>query len=461
MSDEELDQLFRESAEGYEPPFNPSAWADMDKKLDAYQAGKGRGTWYFSALLLLLFLGMLTIPTLYTRYNQQPVALQPSEQGKALVDQDQPEKSAALSTPVDGNLLLEPLQAKRSEMENVPPPAPIRQEKMSHFLPDFPKTSQKRLLSKQLIVRASVLVGKKRPKPSMQITRSSQEGKAQNEVFQVALPEQKQTQFEEGVASDNSQNIVTESNKPQPSSLLNVDSLSQNNQPVMAPVQTGNLDSLPEAEEPVAKGGQFLKYVQVGVAVAPDLTTVKFKEAGKVSPNAGLLVAVPLTKRLSLVTGAVWAKKIYAAPLDEYTMPSGTSGPAYDSYLDAVCHVIDIPVNLSYQVWQKGQNRLAVQAGLSSYIMLSEKYTYSYTATYGYGNPPKKYTKAWEVDNENRHWFQVQNLSVSYARTFPSGISLGVEPFVKIPLSGIGEGKVNLTSAGVFFSTSYTFHLKP
>jgi hypothetical protein len=32
---------------------------------------------------------------------------------------------------------------------------------------------------------------------------------------------------------------------------------------------------------------------------------------------------------------------------------------------------------------------------------------------------------------------------------------------VKLPLSGIGAGKVNLTSAGVFFSTSYSFHLKP
>lgn len=188
------------------------------------------------------------------------------------------------------------------------------------------------------------------------------------------------------------------------------------------------------------------------LVAAPDITTVRFKDPDAVSTNAGVLLSVPITRRLSLVTGAVWANKLYqATPADYKPSPDYWDGKRQPDVIAAACRVLDIPVNLQYQVLGWGRNMLSVQAGLSSYLMLNEEYTYTY---YYPGREPYRNTRAFS--NENRHWFGIQNLSVGYARQLSPAITIGAEPFVKIPLASIGEGRVKLTSAGVFFTAGFT-----
>ncbi|WP_205502168.1 hypothetical protein [Rufibacter psychrotolerans] len=216
---------------------------------------------------------------------------------------------------------------------------------------------------------------------------------------------------------------------------------------LLAPQDTTAKES---SQDKAEEGPGFLRSVQIAVAVAPDLTTVKFRQPEGLSANAGVLVGLPLTRRLSLVTGAVWANKKYSASPQEYSFAGG-----YTSYspIDATCAVLDLPLNLRYTVLESGKNAVAVQAGLSSYLMLREEYT----SGGGYG----AYGYRYQVKNQNQHWFKVQNVSLVYTRALSPLFSVGVEPFVKVPLSGIGAGKVRLTSAGVFFSAGYTLRLKP
>jgi hypothetical protein len=83
--------------------------------------------------------------------------------------------------------------------------------------------------------------------------------------------------------------------------------------------------------------------------------------------------------------------------------------------------------------------------------MLKEDYRYDYD---NYGQP---YSKHWVVSNQNKHLFSVLNFSIGYYYQIKPGISVGAEPFVKIPLQGIGAGKVNLTSIGALFAVGYSF----
>ncbi|AMM49923.1 hypothetical protein TH61_00275 [Rufibacter sp. DG15C] len=461
MSDEELDQLFRESAEGYDTPFNPAAWADMDQRLDAQQAGNGRGAWFYPLLGLLLFLCLLSVPTLFNQHPEGPTTIVSATE-TLKNNQVSHTSSPAKQTTAEKRKTqpIEPLSSKQPTIATAENHSQGMIEP-NRFSPDFQKTSQKRLGEKKLIPRLALVPNRNSRTNKTLGTKPVKETKtvAIKALATVNKPEAVFIKEEENAAGgkeEASASVVQE----QESLMLKKDSVSVKAPETLLPASDMVQDSLPEKKSLEGKEKHFLKHVQVGIALAPDFTTVKLKGADRISPNAGILVAVPLSKRFSLVTGAVWAKKIYSTAPEYYTAPAGTTF-AYKNDIEAVCRVIDIPVNLNYTFWQKGNNSLALQAGLSSYVMLNEKYTYQYTASYGSGNPPKTYTKTWEVDNENRHWFQVQNLSVSYARTFASGLSLGVEPFVKLPLSGIGAGKVNLTSAGVFFSTSYSFHLKP
>ncbi|MNR56356.1 hypothetical protein D3C85_1769110 [compost metagenome] len=54
-----------------------------------------------------------------------------------------------------------------------------------------------------------------------------------------------------------------------------------------------------------------------------------------------------------------------------------------------------------------------------------------------------------EVSNKNQHILGVANLSVSVERKLNSSMSIGLQPFVKLPLTGIGNYDVKLNSTGV------------
>ena len=57
-----------------------------------------------------------------------------------------------------------------------------------------------------------------------------------------------------------------------------------------------------------------------------------------------------------------------------------------------------------------------------------------------------------EAKNENKHYFSVLDLSAGYNLHLSKTVSLSAEPYLKIPLSGIGVGKVQLNSTGVLFT---------
>ena len=62
--------------------------------------------------------------------------------------------------------------------------------------------------------------------------------------------------------------------------------------------------------------------------------------------------------------------------------------------------------------------------------------------------------------NENSHIFSVLNLSGGYQHHLSDRVSVMGEPYVKIPVSGVGYGKVKLNSAGVLFTVSVRPFLK-
>ena len=83
-----------------------------------------------------------------------------------------------------------------------------------------------------------------------------------------------------------------------------------------------------------------------------------------------------------------------------------------------------------------------------------KKESYSYYYKYPNGN---EVSKLWSISNQNQHYFSVLDLSAGYEYSFSKRTSLLAEPYLKMPLSGIGAGKVKLNSGGILF----TFTLKP
>ncbi|MET1057108.1 MAG: hypothetical protein ABWY16_17485 [Pedobacter sp.] len=182
---------------------------------------------------------------------------------------------------------------------------------------------------------------------------------------------------------------------------------------------------------------------------APDISSGPSgsNRSSKVSKNFGVLATYALGSKFSLTSGAIYAKKYYnygSNPAGDniYSSPAGT-----DWEVKADCNVIDVPVNVNYKLLDKRKFSVSVNTGLSSYFMLKEKYDYIIDRP---DQPQQVSTTV--INNQNQHVFGIANVSLSLDHQISKTISIGVQPFAKLPLTGIGNYDVDLKSTGVSFS---------
>jgi len=81
--------------------------------------------------------------------------------------------------------------------------------------------------------------------------------------------------------------------------------------------------------------------------------------------------------------------------------------------------------------------------------MKKESYDYYYKYPSGYVD-----TKSWSISNKNQHYFAILDISAGYQYNFNKRVSLISEPYLKIPMVGVGAGKVKLNSGGILFTLS-------
>jgi hypothetical protein len=56
---------------------------------------------------------------------------------------------------------------------------------------------------------------------------------------------------------------------------------------------------------------------------------------------------------------------------------------------------------------------------------------------------------SWNIDKPSQYWFSIVNLSAGFEQHIGKIGNLRLEPYVRIPLSGIGTGKLPILSAGL------------
>jgi hypothetical protein len=190
-----------------------------------------------------------------------------------------------------------------------------------------------------------------------------------------------------------------------------------------------------------SRGSNFAFTVSAG----PDFSSVDFNEPGEWRMAYGVGVMYSLSKKISLRTGFFAGRKVYTA--DPYDYKSNYSPPPTLQKIEANCLVYEIPLDVLYSFPKMKKHNWFVSGGLSSYLMKEETYDY----VHKYPSGQVHYTTI-EYKNENAHFFSVANLSGGYQYHFSDRFSLMAEPYVKIPLTGVGQGKVQLNSGGILFT---------
>jgi hypothetical protein len=189
----------------------------------------------------------------------------------------------------------------------------------------------------------------------------------------------------------------------------------------------------------------------LSILAGPDLSSVRGSDQSTLSENVGILYSYPVVNRLSISLGATYAKKNYKSDYSLYSPANPPVLTEMPSMVNAECDVIDIPLTANYTVLKNKKIKFNVSAGLSSYFMLKEKYTFEYG-----GNPENKRSAVYEISGENQHIFGVADFSISLEKKVNDKINVGIKPFLKMPLTGIGYGRVDLESKGIALMVGVT-----
>ena len=199
---------------------------------------------------------------------------------------------------------------------------------------------------------------------------------------------------------------------------------------------------------------QTSKGFYVGFLAGPDLSSVNFQAVNQPGFSLGLTVGYRINDRFSVETGILWDKKYYYST-GSYFNKQNTSIPVYDSIqsLNGFCNMFEIPLLLRFDFASRNNHRFYAKAGFSSYLMKKEHYDIN--AISGYGNAVNyPYT----YNNSTKNILSIFQLSAGYEHTVSQKFKIQIEPYLKIPLQGIGIGKMPISSAGLYLGISYSFH---
>jgi len=180
----------------------------------------------------------------------------------------------------------------------------------------------------------------------------------------------------------------------------------------------------------------------VTVLASADINGVNSLSNTNAGKNIGMLFSARFNK-LSISTGAYYSSKPYNMPFSSYSPNSAYNFKYSPETVTADCRMLDIPLNIDYQVFAKNKNSISVGTGISSFIMLKESYQYNYAASHVYG------LSSYNVDNPDKYLFSSVNFQANYRRQINSKIGLNIMPYVKVPLNDIGYSRVKLQTVGV------------
>jgi len=448
LSDNELDKLFQSAAEQFNAPGAGDGWRAMEKKLEAASAKvpwwkltvwKGAvltGAVVVSSVSVWLMSGE-EIPAPSDAVVSNPVASIPvplttndpvshsSGERKTMLPDAQPQQKGA-----------------RINAANNKSSVPVVETPSAVNTTDYEKVSIETVNKPSISNQATVGAGEgARQTESKVPVRSSSEIKTQSlqsqdiPSFVNPSTSQKSSGENTAVANPSSSPVLVVPD----SAVQKINQIKETNE-----IQPEGETINEERDQPTVASPWSIK-----ISASPDFSTVKVNGPYGSGSNYAVQVQYQLTERLSLSTGAIWSKKIYSANNVEYSTPNGNVYTADRASGD--CDIIDIPINISYRL-HSGRFNWYGSAGLSSYIMLKEKYVYEYEDTYGGITQFRT-----EVARENNEWAKVFNASVVLEKPISSSWAIQLEPFVKVPLRGVGEGKIRLATLGTFVSIRYSF----
>lgn len=407
-----LEEYFRNKAGEPDIPYREEDWLKLEKKLDLIEAKRTyrkRIGWLAAASFLILsLLGYFTLQN-HQRLNQfSQEYSSPSPQQPAIPSS--PDGQAETDFPLDTSQ--DPSSANEPDLEAIPSeeePSTNRFSPEDSFVADTSHSGE-------------TVWGPY--SGSMEPTRTV--------LARRSLPDEgyNQTPPEPGIENLSARHLFTDS--------------------WMARATAEPSESrrwMAEAERPGGRTRQG-SGLTASLALSPDISAAgSFENRYRTGFKAGITIGYRFGERFSIQAGVIPSRIHYAADSKSHNAPIYGYGGVVPDKITAACLMLDIPIQVRYDLVEFTNARIFTSAGVSSYIMLTERYQFRMPGTVG--------QQEWEDRTGSQYWFSNAALSAGYELDIHSNWSLRAEPFLRLPLRDVGWGNVRLYSMGSFFSLSF------
>ncbi|HTF30442.1 MAG TPA: hypothetical protein VK625_16430, partial [Flavitalea sp.] len=184
----------------------------------------------------------------------------------------------------------------------------------------------------------------------------------------------------------------------------------------------------------------------IGAVGGLDITTVKLQKFSNPGSHYGAIAGFQFSNKWSVEAGFFVERKFYYTDgeyFDKRRMANNPNSKILS--VEGECKMFEIPVSVKYDIRNTFRSTWFVTGGLSSYIMKKEDYDMLYKSVSSGATYPHSYS----YKNSSRNIFSEVRLTGGYSYRLRSNFSLRVEPYLNIPLSGVGFGRLRLMSAGL------------
>ncbi len=428
MLDDENDKRIKEAAEHYHPGYDDKAWEKMEQLLDEYLPQKKERKKIFFILPSLLLVGIVVFFMVMNNKKSETSNIAENLSLKNNTEKSLTEKSVLNSKEKASSSSTTPVKPSSDENKNGHRSIVVSQKAKSVF--------------------TSSIHANKEQTPFYDSNSAIQE----NDVKQPTVSKTNNADEKTEATASVELKVETANKNDSITRFTNINNSNSKVADQNIVTETEKEKTTPAIKKSKKTSSGFANNFGVSISAGPDISGVHANKIGRLTAIFGVGLNYTVSKNFSIRSGFYISKKIYSVDGNDYNLQGGNTGYGYLENVDANCTVYEIPLKIDYNFKKLKNHNWFVSTGLSSYLMKKENYDYYYKTPAG-----QLYNKDYTINNKNKHFFSVLSLSAGYQYYLNNQFSIAAEPYINLPLKGVGEGKVKLNSGGILL----TLKMKP
>lgn len=422
-----IEELGKTAAENYIPGIKAPDWSLIERKLDIEMPVKEKKRRRFIIFWLALA-GIITAAGLFVVLNndQQKQELAKKELKETNNQLTKPTEPKEAETNLDNTLITSPKTSVTKGNEN---------KKAENEIETTRKQIKETRNKKEDI--------------------SKTESKPSNQSQSITPATLNETEPNKQVVNESSSEKLTE-NK---TAAFSINPVEEEQAAIIGPIYHQETKQNDTTTIPVTKIAKDKtkkeKGFELGITYGADMSTVKFKHNAPLGHNIGITAAYNFSSHLSIRSGLIYTQKNYKANGEDYTYKIWyTMPPAANSVklmqAEGYCNMYEIPLSIRYTVNPTAKTVFFVSAGASSYFMKKE--SYNYLIQYNTWAPQQK---SRIINEPTNYIFGIADFSVGIRKQVSKKLFFEIQPFAKVPLNGVGNGNILLSSFGTYGNLIY------